>query len=402
MIKKTKDLIIALQNHIQFQSIKKGIDILIRDRKSIDLYVPVGRGDKGYSDMYENLYKYLISKRYNVIRTVEEAVLYKILLEPYPIDFYGKINYKYRLKYKYSSLSAKPNPVYKPEHNICYDGILCYGNYEANCLKAYTNTYIIENFKYTNYKKKVNKGKPTLLYLPTFGDVSSVEDITNAIPNLKKEYKFVTKFHHATSFLKEEKKRFNKLKGISDEWYDQNTKLIDLLSISDVVLSDNSGSIFEAIYADVPVCIFSKDINANKLETFNTPQFEIVKADMIPHANNPNEIISILNKASSKEYINKRKKIKNDYYLKQESINNLNIELDRINNNNAELQLEINGINNNNTELQLEINRILTIINKKDNQLNYYQNQKLYKLANKLYKFKNKIKSEVKLWEKIK
>ena len=429
MTKKTKDLIITLQNHIQFQSIKVGIDLLIQNGIDIDLYIPIGSDDIGYSNMYEDLYKYLKKQNYNIIRKINEDNIYKILLEPYPMDFYGKTNYKYRLKYKYSSISAKPNPVYKPEHNICYDGILCFGKYEANCLEAYTRTYIIENLKYINYNKKTNQGKHTLLYLPTFGNVSSIENIVKNIPNIKKEYKFITKFHHATSFLNDEKRRLDELEEMSDECYDQSTELIDLLSIADVVLTDNSGSIFEAIYADVPVCVFSKDINANKLENFNTPQFEIIGKDIIPYTDNPNEIVNILKKATSKEYINKRKEaknnlfvkdsseiigfvnvinkylnddidinykkihdiLKNDYYSKNEKNIYLSEEIKKSNNANNELKVEVNKLNNANNELKLEVNKLNKVINEKDNILYYYQTKKLYKLAEKLYRLKNKI-----------
>ena len=95
---------------------------------------------------------------------------------------------KYRIKYKYSLLTAKPNLVYKPENNICYDAILCYGMYEANFLKVFSNVELIGNLKYLNLKPltKPSTNKPILLYLPTYGDVSSIRNITSQLEKYTK------------------------------------------------------------------------------------------------------------------------------------------------------------------------------------------------------------------------
>ena len=88
---------------------------------------------------------------------------------------------------------------------------------------------------------------------------------------------------------------------MADEWYDLNTSLSYLLSKSDVVLSDNSGAIFEALYNDVPVAIFAKNIN-KKLGNFDTIQYDLVTSDIIPYTNNPDDIFKILSLSCSDKY----------------------------------------------------------------------------------------------------
>jgi len=312
-----KDIAVVIQNSIQFQSIKNGIDILISKGKNIDIYIPKMQDEDGYGNMFNEFYNN-ISKSYSIKRDDIEDIEYKILLEPYVTDSYFKLNYKYRIKYKYSSISAKPNPVYKPELNLCYDGIICFGEYEANYLSTYSKPLIIGNMKYENFKRNT-VGKPILLYLPTFGQHSYIEEFVNEIDNLKKEYEIVVKMHHGTSFLIKEKKRVELLEKKCDRCYDQNTELAKLLEEASVVLSDNSGSIFEAIYANVPVGIFAKDINDTKLGNFDTTQYMLVKKEIVPYTNNAKEILNILKKAKSEEYFEKQKKWRNKAFYIEEN-----------------------------------------------------------------------------------
>ena len=277
-----RDIAVTIQNFVQFYSIKSGIDELIKRNHSVDIYIPQTNDDSGLDKMYEETFNELIKYNYTIKRTTDSNVLYKILLEPYPMDFCLKFNFEYRLKYKYSLLSAKPNLVYKPESNICYDAILCFSKYDADFLNVYAKTELIGNLKYLNFKKKsFNSAKPVLLYLPTYGNVSSIDLITAQLEKLKSKYYLITKLHHGTSSLKNETERIEKLKSISNECYNHTTELVKLLEKADVVLSDNSGAIFETLYAKVPLAIFSDDINKNKLGNLDTTQFKLVKKNYI-------------------------------------------------------------------------------------------------------------------------
>lgn len=426
-----RDLAITIQNLVQFYSMKNGIDALIKKGYSVDIYTPFCEDSCGFGDMFNATYDYLINMGYSPIRNSNDSLSYKILLEPYPMDSYIKLNYKYRLKYKYSLLSAKPNLVYIPENNLYYDAILCFGQYEANFLRAYSNVEVIGNLKYENlsYLDKPKTDKPVLLYLPTYGNVSSIDSIIKQLIKLKDSYYIIVKLHHGTSFLKDEKERIDKIKNICDESHDHTTELVELLSKADVVLSDNSGAIFETLYAKVPLAIYSEDINKNKLEDFDTIQYKLVQDGYIPYTSNPQEIPSVLKQALSNEYIKKQVYLSNKFFyhpnnpidcfvniiekylndklnldykkihdvLINEFINkdnNISYLKNKLNVNNSELlntKSELTNLKNElihtkeaNEELSEQINDKLRIIS-------YYENGKLYKICKKIYQLYYKL-----------
>lgn len=311
MEKKIKrDIAITFENFIQYQSLVAGIDFLIEKGISVDIYVPICNNDTGFGDMYNDMFAFLNSRKYRVYRKNNDDITYKILLEPYPMDSYFKFNYEYRIKYKYG-LSAKPDPVYRPEWNIYYDAILVNGVYETEFFDVYAKTHIIGNLKYVNYKKSlVEEKKKVLLYLPTYGDLSSIEKVSNALLELKKDYTIITKLHHGTSFLKSEAERNNLINEYSDEIYDQHKPLIELLSKASVVLSDNSGAVFESICAEVPVCIYSQDIKKCSLGEFTPLQYDLVQDGIIPYTDKIEEIKDVVNKTMYSGYFEKQKKIR--------------------------------------------------------------------------------------------
>ena len=79
------------------------------------------------------------------------------------------------------------------------------------------------------------------------------------------------------------------------------------MSFADVVLTDNSGSIFESLYVNVPVCVFCDDINANNIGEFNTTQFELYKSGILPYTNKCKDINKIVDLALSKEISGRQK-----------------------------------------------------------------------------------------------
>ena len=414
-----RDIAVTIQNMVQFYSIKNGIDGLVKKGYLVDIYVPSSDDSSGFGEMFDSTYNYLLESNYNPIRTSNENIRYKILLEPYPMDFYIKINYTYRIKYKYSLLSAKPDLVYVPGHNLYYDAILCYGKYEANFLKVYSNTEIIGNLKYINLNKldKPKTDKPILLYLPTYGDVSSIDSITEQLNKIKDNYYIITKLHHGTSFLQEEKERIDKLKDISDECYDHKIELAELLQKVDVVLSDNSGAVFETIYAKVPLAIYSENINKNKLGNFDTTQYKLIKENYIPYTNEPEKIPQIIIKALSNEYIEKQSKISDDLFYRPEDpvgcfvniiekylqneidvdyknihdilVNDYENKINEINDLTTK-NLEISKLNNELNDSKQEIQNLKNEIEEKNKIIGYYENGKLYKASKSIYNFYHK------------
>ena len=420
-----KEIAIVIENLIQFQYIENGINTLLNNNISLDIYVPTSKYADGFDTLFNNAYDYLQKNNYNPKRLPDDTE-YKILLEPYPTEKYFKINHTYRIKYPYSLIAAKPDPSFKPDWNIYYDAILCHSEYEASYLNAYAQTHVIGSLKHKLPKTCSNR--PTLLYLPTYGDLSSIDELINIFNELKNKYYIIIKFHHGTSFLNTEKDRLEQLKILADEWYDLNTSLSSLLCKSDVVLSDNSGAIFEALYNDVPVAIFAKNIN-KKLGDFDTIQYDLVCSDTIPYTDTPTNILNTLSLACSEEYKVKQKNIKNKLlYISENSEkeflniirnylnDNINIKykqlhdvlkndyeskLISINNLTKENTSLYNQIETHNEEIQilknknLESENIICTLNNKIEQQNFmlheYNNGLLYKVVRKIYKLYFKI-----------
>ena len=423
-----KDIAINIQNKVQYFAIRPYIDLLKKNNITYDIFVPKSDATDGFADIFEDLAFYLNKNNIKCYRKQIQSNSYKILLEPYAMDCYFHHKYKYRIKYKYSLLSAKPNPVYKPEENLCYDAILCYGPYEADFLKCYTKTFIIENLKYDNFRKHRLKkeNKPVLLYLPTYGSNSSIKDVFSSLNKLTDKYEIIIKAHHGTSFLKNEHENFEYLENSSIKLFDLNTPITELLSKADVVLSDNSGSIFEAIYAKIPVAICAKNINPN-LGKFDSNQYQFVKHGYIEYTNNPKKIEETIQKAMSekskqrllqlrkilfgknqynsfitiiKMYLNENNNdrykqlhdyFKNEYYSQKEVNKKFALQIEdlerKLETKESKIEEQVGVINNQ----IIKIDSLTTDLNNYRQQLKYFENGKLYKIAKKIYLLKNKM-----------
>ncbi len=427
---KTNDKIaVVIHNYIQCLNVLPGIEELIKQGYHVDIYGLLTMDDTGFQDLFNDVIKQLRKKGYHVYNETKD-INYKILLEPYESSLV--INAKYRIRYRYSQITAKPNKVYLPLLYMRYDCILCSGKYAARLLNNYTNTEIVGDLKYINFKKKdYKKGKKVLLYLPTYGKESSIELIVDELKRLREEYYVIAKIHHGTCFLKNEIGRIDEVAKNVDESYDLHKELKDLLEISDVVLTDNSASVFDAIYNNVPVAVFTNDINQNKLGDFNTIQYELNKEGILPYTNDPKKISTILKEALSDNVVKKQNEWnKNNFehskdplkdfvriiekYLKDD-IDIQSFHLRRqlhedfleLYNNNGKLKQqleseiekhnkEVEELKNNNVEVEKkyseihsEYERLKEINNNLEAELKDYRKGKLYKVATKLYKIKN-------------
>ena len=160
-----ESIAVTIQNYVQFYSIKRVIDKLITQGCIVDIFVPHARDTWGLKEMFDDIYAYLKKEGYNVRRKPLKKK-YKILLEPYPMEYYFSFNYDYRLKYNYGLNSPKPSVTYRDVDNFVYDAILSFSTYEAELLSRYTKTYVVGKPNYYDFKKEKNisKVKKTLLY----------------------------------------------------------------------------------------------------------------------------------------------------------------------------------------------------------------------------------------------
>ncbi len=408
----TRDVAITIQNMAQFDSIKSGIDELIKRGNSVDIYIPKTDFESGIGSSFDETYDILEKQDYNIYRENQEDLFYEVLMEPYPMDIYLKFNSKFRVKYAYYLVAAKPNLTYNAENNIYYDYFITFAKPAGEYLNVFGKTIVLDNMKYIDFHScsKENK-KPILLYLPTYGDSSSItEELVPVFEKLKNDYYIITKKHHGTAALKKEKERIDILNQISDEVCDHTASLKELFEKANVVLSDNSGAVFEALYNKIPVALFSNDLNMNKYGKFDTFQYKYAKQGFFPYSNDAKGIEDAINKAITKEVIEKQKSLSDEIYYRAKNPSkefaDFIEEIIKDKGDSAykkihdmfvkeykeyrEAWLKIYDVEKERDELQEENAKLKKELEFKSKEVDFYENGKLYQMAKKIYKIKKK------------
>lgn len=307
-------IVFIIDDLTEFYALRELIDALKKENIFTDIIVPY---DSGYNGLAEHTFRKIKDLGYSPLKDAPKNKTYKILFSPYPtIDVIRRTKFIYQIRMPYSTISAKPDPVYNTSFKIDYDAIICFSNYEASFLSCYgADCYAIPYWKYHNFRKSPsNSQKPTLLILPTFGqDTNCIQLFTKQlVDELKKHFKIIIKAHHAIHFGREGKGDFEKLQKLADEFYDSDTPISELFKKSDLALSDNSGSIFEAIYANTPIVTFSKNLNARHLGNIDTLQYKLMTQGIIPHTDDPTKVLPLLLSANS--YFKKQQDIKDKLF----------------------------------------------------------------------------------------
>lgn len=148
-----------------------------------------------------------------------------------------------------------------------FDLILTTGTYAQKFLSVYTKSIIVGNPKFDEWfqkrithsatltiQKKIDKKKKTLLYLPTHGLLSSLPIMAAAIEVLSLHYNVLVKMHHITNLYDLEIVSMYH-QSTSCTVFSDEDDILPLLKVSDVVISDNSGAIFDAVLADKPIVL---------------------------------------------------------------------------------------------------------------------------------------------------
>jgi len=131
---------------------------------------------------------------------------------------------------------------------------MMYGPYSANMVQGHAVAYPVGNTRLDGYVAPVTGGGG-LLYLPTYGALSTLSKFADLLPQLHPDVPIKVKLHHASEFedaaiiarLKTDP-RITLLDGYRDA--------LDDISAADIVLSDYSGAIFDAIFLNRPVALF--------------------------------------------------------------------------------------------------------------------------------------------------
>jgi glycosyltransferase involved in cell wall biosynthesis len=250
-VTKNNSIAFVIHNLVLYETVEPLIKECEKRQILYDIYVPRIEQDD-WKDMSLDTYNYLKDIGVNVILT--DSVPdenYKIAFYPY-LPYYLEVKADYKFRYQYGM--AKPN-WNLDSWSRNFDFIFCNSLYDIAVLKAYTQTEIVGMIKYAEFKRNKEQGdKYNLLYLPTYGKESSIELVTERIKELSETFNVTVKLHHGTSFLESDRVRL--IRSVIPDVLDHRTPLVKLIEKADVILSDGSGAIFDALYTETPIVIF--------------------------------------------------------------------------------------------------------------------------------------------------
>lgn len=152
--------------------------------------------------------------------------------------------------------------------NAEYNAILCYSHYTKKSLMLGDKAHIVGNPRFDDWHNqtysqelpkdlKLESKKPTILYAPTYGSLSSLPYWAEKLGRLHSEYNIVAKLHHGTLYNQTEVKSLKIAKRHLKNIACDSKIAFSLLHHADYVLTDNSGFIFDAINANKKIILLN-------------------------------------------------------------------------------------------------------------------------------------------------
>lgn len=254
-------------------------------------------------------------------------LIFEVILAPYFLHHMKLIELQNKL-YKFPIIKVRLMYGYAKDYwnyaewNSEFDLILSYGDYSKKRLTPYST---VVNIGHPRIKSKYNenlidingrtftnsKNKKKLLYCPTWTDISSINEFVLNIERFTSVYQVIIKLHHGNDKL-----LVKELNQYSDVYiFGEETDLFDLLSKSDVVLTDYSGAIFDAMLFRKPIVLFDT-LSEGMLHTYDKDKaiktknnsvemeylfiekfqnsLDVQMRSILPHSSNIYEILQLL------------------------------------------------------------------------------------------------------------
>ncbi|WNP33387.1 glycosyltransferase [Enterobacter kobei] len=189
--------------------------------------------------------------------------------------------------------------------NAFYHHILCFSHYSQQALDINGNARVVGNPRFDKWHRgevdrsalaglRLDAKKPTLLYAPTFGALSSIPHWAESLSRLSREYNLVVKLHHATLHRAEEANDLAIVERHIKKRVTRHDLTLPLLQCADYVLTDNSGFIFDAIHAGKRVILLDwagmDDLLAQDVTYSNPHSAEQKIRALLPVARNMAEL----------------------------------------------------------------------------------------------------------------
>jgi tetratricopeptide (TPR) repeat protein len=186
-----------------------------------------------------------------------------------------------------------------------FDMTMTYGRYSAERIAHYCPTAPVGNPRFERWFAdptrrdlgpltiSLDRSRPAFLYLPTWGEFSSVDLFMNSVMELSSAHNVLIKVHHKTDTHEARRKEAVASRAIYS--FGAMDDLLPLLDVADVVLSDYSGAIFDAIYVRKPIVLLQSDPASVIGRKFGFESIEYSRRDEIgPVVSSPNDLADTL------------------------------------------------------------------------------------------------------------
>lgn len=211
-------------------------------------------------------------------------------LRPRDTPYLAKALGRYNLRFMYANGKAGWN--FRPWNRV-YDGILCYGPYQADQLEFCRHTVKIQ-MGYPRFDRFFNEPidkvkrlselgldpqRKTVVWLPTWSKLSSIDLFAASLAGLQERFNVVVKPHPITITDEPERMRALERFGCVIREHIDN---VELFQLSDFLLCDYGGSAFGGIYTDRKIALLDVP-NAESDPLTGKDSSDIVLRQCMPH-----------------------------------------------------------------------------------------------------------------------
>lgn len=162
------------------------------------------------------------------------------------------------------------------------DLCLTFGPYASRKIGPFCHSAAVGNPRYEDWDdpafhararerhaRGLDPDRKTVLYAPTWGPLSSYETFADAVASLTSEFNVILKIHHITrrngdAAMEKIRRKFPSHAGADAD-------IVELLSVADVMISDYSGAIFDAVYCRKPMVLLDTPGAENDRESRSDP-----------------------------------------------------------------------------------------------------------------------------------
>lgn len=192
-----------------------------------------------------------------------------------------------------------------------FDMTMTYGRYSAERIAQFCPTRMVGNPRFERWfsdsesrsfsraEVTLDESRPTVLYLPTWGEFSSMDLFFDAVIGLSSSYNVLIKVHHKTDIHEDQRKNALASQQLV-QYFGAMDDLLPLLDAADLILSDYSGAIFDALYVRKPVVLLQSDPKSVLGKKFGYESVEYARRDEIgPVVSSPENLAATVSSVIS-------------------------------------------------------------------------------------------------------